>query len=90
MKVVNWNVNWAKARWRREEIRRRIDAHAPEVVCLTETHVGFLEAPPSACGGRTTPASSQVTPRTARDSASPSTRATASAPQAGCSHPSSA
>ncbi|MYF28306.1 MAG: hypothetical protein F4169_05490 [Gammaproteobacteria bacterium] len=43
MVVVNWNVNWASASWRTDEIRRRIHEHTPEVVCLTETHCGFLE-----------------------------------------------
>lgn len=43
MVVVNWNVHWASASWRTDEIRRRIHAHAPEVVCLTETHCGRLE-----------------------------------------------
>ena len=43
MIVVNWNVNWASASWRTNEIRRRIHEHTPEIVCLTETHCGFLE-----------------------------------------------
>ena len=43
MKVVNWNVNWASAQWRTTEIRRRLHEHDPEIVCLTETHCGFLE-----------------------------------------------
>ena len=43
MVVVNWNVNWASAPWRTTEIRRRIHEHNPEIVCLTETHCGFLE-----------------------------------------------
>lgn len=43
MIVVNWNVHWASAPWRTTEIRRRIHAHDPEIVCLTETHCGFLE-----------------------------------------------
>ena len=44
MIVVNWNINWASASWRTTEIRRRIHEHNPEIVCLTETHCGFLEA----------------------------------------------
>ena len=43
MVVVNWNVNWASAPWRTTEIRMRIDKLNPEIVCLTETHCGFLE-----------------------------------------------
>ena len=43
MIVVNWNVNWASAPWRTTEIRRRIHEQNPEIVCLTETHCGFLE-----------------------------------------------
>ena len=36
--MVNWNVQWATPRSRRNgEILRRIDQSAPEVVCLTET-----------------------------------------------------
>ncbi len=43
LKVVNWNVEWATPSSRRTpEILRRIGQHAPEVVCLTETHVGLL------------------------------------------------
>lgn len=41
--VVNWNVEWATPRSpRAPEILRRIDSHAPEVVCLTETHERLL------------------------------------------------
>ena len=41
--LVNWNVEWAKpASPRGAEILRRVDEHAPEVVCLTETHDGLL------------------------------------------------
>ena len=43
MIVINWNVNWASASWRTDEIRRRINENTPEIVCLTETHCGFLE-----------------------------------------------
>ena len=43
LKVVNWNVEWATPSSRRTpEILRRIDQHAPEVACLTESHVGLL------------------------------------------------
>ena len=43
MRAVTWNVEWATPRSRRTtEILSRIDRHAPEVVCLTETDVGLL------------------------------------------------
>ena len=43
MRAVTWNVEWATARSRRTpEILRRIDGHAPEIVCLTETDVRLL------------------------------------------------
>ena len=43
MKAVTWNVEWATPRsWRTTEMLSRIDRHAPEVVCLTETDVGLL------------------------------------------------
>lgn len=43
LKLVNWNVEWATPRSRRRsEILSRIDKHAPEVICLTEAHVGLL------------------------------------------------
>lgn len=43
MRVVNWNVQWATPRSRRTgEILRRIDLHAPEVVCLSETDYRLL------------------------------------------------
>ena len=43
MKLVNWNVEWTTPRSsRRAEILRRIAAHEPEVVCLTETHIDLL------------------------------------------------
>ena len=43
MRAVTWNVEWATPRsWRTTEILSRIDRHAPEVVCLTETDVGLL------------------------------------------------
>ena len=41
--AITWNVQWATPRSpRTSEILRRIDRHAPEVVCLTETHAGLL------------------------------------------------
>ncbi len=43
IRVVNWNVQWATPRSvRTPEILCRIDALAPEVVCLTETHDQLL------------------------------------------------
>lgn len=43
LRVVNWNVQWATPNSRRTaEIRSRIDRHRPEIVCLTETHVGLM------------------------------------------------
>ena len=43
LRAITWNVQWATPRSpRTPEILRRIDRHAPEVVCLTETHVGLL------------------------------------------------
>ena len=43
MSLVNWNVEWATPRSRRTpEIRKRIDAYAPDIVCLTETHNELL------------------------------------------------
>lgn len=43
MRVATWNVEWAAPTSRRtDEILRRIERHSPEVVCLTETHVGLL------------------------------------------------
>ena len=43
LRLVNWNVEWATPRSpRAPEIRRRIDSHNPEVVCLTESHERLL------------------------------------------------
>lgn len=44
MTVVNWNVEWATPRsWsRRDEILRRIEREAPDIVCLTETDIRLL------------------------------------------------
>ena len=40
LRVITWNVEWATTSSpRASEILRRIGRHAPEVVCLTETHV---------------------------------------------------
>ena len=41
--LANWNVEWATHRAPRgQEIRRRIRAHAPDIVCLTEAGTGLL------------------------------------------------
>ena len=43
LRVVTWNVEWVTpSSWRTAEVLSRIDRHAPEVVCLTETHAGLL------------------------------------------------
>lgn len=43
LNIINWNVEWATPRSARTpEIRRRIDLHSPEIVCLTETHTELL------------------------------------------------
>ena len=43
LRAVNWNVEWATPNSRRTaEILGRIGRHAPELVCLTETHEGLL------------------------------------------------
>jgi len=44
--LVNWNVEWATHRAPRgREIQRRIYAHAPDIVCLTEAGIGLLGRP---------------------------------------------
>ena len=41
--LVNWNVEWATPQSRRSpEILNRIEQHKPDIICLTETHVGLL------------------------------------------------
>ncbi len=43
LRLVNWNVEWATpTSGRSAEILRRVDHHAPEVICLTETQTGLL------------------------------------------------
>ena len=43
LRAITWNVQWATPRSpRTPEILRRINRHAPEVACLTESHVGLL------------------------------------------------
>ena len=46
LKVLTWNVEWAGPRSRRApEIRNRINAHTPDVICLTEANVHLLSEP---------------------------------------------
>ncbi len=41
--VVTWNVQWATPAARRTpEVLNRLNRYAPDVVCLTEAHVGLL------------------------------------------------
>lgn len=43
MTLANWNVEWATPRSKRSpEILNRIRHHSPEIICLTETHIGLL------------------------------------------------
>jgi endonuclease/exonuclease/phosphatase (EEP) superfamily protein YafD len=43
LKIVLWNIEWRRRNTPAgREIRRRVDAHAPDVVCLTEGHEDFL------------------------------------------------
>lgn len=43
LRAITWNVEWATPRSpRTPEILRPIDRHSPEIICLTETHVGLL------------------------------------------------
>lgn len=42
LNLVNWNVDWAKTKKRRPEIRERIESHTPEIICLTEGRCGLL------------------------------------------------
>ncbi len=46
LKLVNWNVRCATpGSWKRApEIRRRIEQHAPEVICLTEAHPKLVDS----------------------------------------------
>lgn len=43
LNLVNWNVEWATPKSHRShEIRRRIDEHPPDIVCLTESHQDLM------------------------------------------------
>ena len=45
LKLLNWNVEWAAAKWKAAELQRRIDQHAADIVCLTETDTARLTLP---------------------------------------------
>ena len=45
LKLLNWNAEWAAAKWKAEEMRRRIGQHAADIVCLTETDTARLMLP---------------------------------------------
>ena len=43
LRLVNWNVEWATPRSPRSvEIRRRIERHDPEIICLNEAVIGLF------------------------------------------------
>lgn len=43
LRLVNWNVEWATPRSSRfPEIRERMEKHAPDIICLTETYDTML------------------------------------------------
>ena len=42
LKLLNWNVEWAAAKWKAAELQRRIAQHAADIVCLTETDTARL------------------------------------------------
>ena len=53
LKLLNWNVEWAAAKWKAAELQRRIGQHAADIVCLTETDTARLALPQdghSICG----------------------------------------
>ena len=45
LKLLNWNAEWAAAKWKAEEMRRHIGQHAADIVCLTETDTARLTLP---------------------------------------------
>ena len=45
LKLLNWNVEWAAAKWKAAELQRRIGQHAADIVCLTETDTARLALP---------------------------------------------
>ena len=53
LKLLNWNVEWAAAKWKADEMQRRIDQHVADIICLTETDTTRLALPEdghSICG----------------------------------------
>ena len=45
LKLLNWNVEWAAAKWKADEMQRRIAQHAADIICLTETDTARLALP---------------------------------------------
>ena len=45
LKLLNWNVEWAAAKWKADEMQRRIDQHVADIICLTETDTTRLALP---------------------------------------------
>ena len=45
LKLLNWNVEWAAAKWKAAELQRRIGQHAADIICLTETDTARLALP---------------------------------------------
>ena len=45
LKLLNWNVEWAAAKWKADELQRRIDQHVADIICLTETDTTRLALP---------------------------------------------
>lgn len=44
VKIATWNTEWRKPKSRHASIiRERLEAFNPDIVCLTETHTGFLQ-----------------------------------------------
>ena len=45
LKLLNWNVEWAAAKWKAAELQHRIGQQAVDIVCLTETDTARLALP---------------------------------------------
>ena len=45
LKLLNRNVEWAAAKWKADEMQRRIAQHAADVICLTESDTARLALP---------------------------------------------
>ena len=43
LKLLNWNVEWAAAKWKAAELQRRIAQHVADIICLTETDTTRLK-----------------------------------------------